>query len=222
MFTGIVEALGRVQSIKRCGPDVQLTLQTGQLSMADVQLGDSIAVNGVCLTVVEFSADFFRADVSYETLSRSSLGKLKIGAWVNLEKAMVANGRFGGHMVSGHVDGLAQITQMQRQGQAVDVWLKYPADLARYIAEKGSLTVDGISLTVNQLQDDQLRVTIIPHTSAQTTMNEWQVGRVVNIEVDVVARYLERLVMPEKTDRSTSGLTHDKLAEFGFLSVSRG
>lgn len=217
MFTGIIEALGSVRNIHRQGRDAQLILATGALAMDDVHLGDSIAVNGVCLTVVEFGADYFKADVSHETLSRSSLGALKPGSKVNLEKAMAANGRFGGHMVSGHVDGIATLAKIDNSGLAIDLWFKYPAELGRYIAEKGSITVDGISLTVNDVTDDMLRLTIIPHTSEQTTISQWKVGSQVNIEVDVVARYLERLLQPQTADKS-AGLTYQTLAENGFLS----
>ncbi|CAG8998173.1 MAG: Riboflavin synthase [Candidatus Celerinatantimonas neptuna] len=224
MFTGIIEASGQVCSLVRRGGDLQLTLISQTLSMADVRLGDSIAVNGVCLTVTDFGDDFFTVDVSIETLSRSSLEHLKQGSVVNLEKAMAANGRFGGHMVSGHVDGVGTIANLSKSGRAIDIWLSYPAELGRYIAEKGSITVDGISLTVNELDVDghQLRLTIIPHTLLCTTIQNWRTGSKVNIEVDVVARYLERLLAPASGDVKSSGLTMAKLAEYGFLSGLKG
>lgn len=222
MFTGIIEASGHVRSFVRRSGDVQLTITSRTLSMTDVHLGDSIAVNGVCLTVTDFGDEFFSADVSVETLSRSSLEFLKQGSVVNLEKAMAANGRFGGHMVSGHVDGVGTITKLSKSGRAIDIWLLYPPVLGRYIAEKGSITVDGISLTVNELQDRQLRLTIIPHTMLSTTIEGWKSGTKVNIEVDVVARYLERLFTPIVDDEKPAGLTMEKLAKYGFLSGFKG
>ncbi|MFM2482274.1 riboflavin synthase [Celerinatantimonas sp. YJH-8] len=224
MFTGIIEALGSIRAITRQGADAQLTIATANLSMDDVHLGDSIAVNGVCLTVVAFGQDYFKADVSHETLARSSLCQLKLGSAVNLEKAMAANGRFGGHMVSGHVDGVATVQRIDNHGRSIDLWLKFPVELGRYIAEKGSITVDGISLTVNEVSDHLLRLTIIPHTSEQTTISQWRGGSLVNLEVDVVARYLERLLTgtAESTASHSTGLTMQTLAENGFLSGHRG
>lgn len=222
MFTGIIEAQGTIQALRRRSVDVQLKVTTHTLDMSDVHIGDSIAVNGVCLTVVEFTQDYFCADVSHETLSRSSLGKLKVGSNVNLEKAMGASGRFGGHMVSGHVDGLATVKSVIHQGQGIDIWLEFPAELGKYIAEKGSITLDGISLTVNEIQQRQFRLTIIPHSAEQTTISEWKKGSEVNLEVDVVARYLERLLQGSKTHVRGNTLSQEKLAECGFLSLSRG
>ncbi|CAG9297324.1 riboflavin synthase [Celerinatantimonas diazotrophica] len=223
MFTGIIEARGTIQALRRRSVDVQLKVATHTLDMSDVHIGDSIAVNGVCLTVVEYSQDHFCADVSHETLSRSSLGKLKVGSNVNLEKAMAANGRFGGHMVSGHVDGLATVKSVSHQGLGIDIWLEFPAELGKYIAEKGSITLDGISLTVNELRQSQFRLTIIPHSAEQTTISEWRKGSQINLEVDVVARYLERLLQsPNSTHTRSDTLSEEKLAECGFLSLSRG
>lgn len=221
MFTGIIEALGQVREQRRSQQDIRLTIDTARLDMSDVHLGDSIAVNGVCLTVVDFSPRHFCADVSHETLERSSLGQLKKGHHVNLEKAMAAQGRFGGHMVSGHVDGLATVESITEQGQTIDIWLSYPPELGRYIAEKGSITVDGISLTVNELAANRFRLTIIPHTLHETTIEGWKRGSRVNLEVDVIARYLERLFMSTPSahavEAKTSGLTQDKLAQYGFI-----
>lgn len=223
MFTGIIEAQGTIQGLRRRSVDVQLKVATGTLDMSDVHMGDSIGVNGVCLTVVEFTQNYFCADVSHETLARSSLGKLKVGSSVNLEKAMAANGRFGGHMVSGHVDGLACVKSISHQGNGIDIWLEFPVELSKYIAEKGSITVDGISLTVNELVQSQFRLTIIPHSAEQTTISQWKKGSQVNLEVDVVARYLERLLQGAgQADTSAQTLTKEKLAECGFLSLSRG
>lgn len=218
MFTGIIEAIGKVREIASRQGDIRLTIATQSLDMGDVKLGDSIAVNGICLTVVAFDDSSFSADVSRETLSHSSLGQLSRGAEVNLEKAMLPTSRFGGHLVSGHVDGVASITQVTANARATDYWLKAPSELARYIAQKGSITVDGISLTVNDVQGSEFRLTIIPHTADQTTINQWQAGRQVNIEVDVVARYLERLLLgPKAAEQDSSGITMAMLAENGFM-----
>ena len=218
MFTGIIEAIGRVETVTAVGGDVRLRLAVGQLDMADVKLGDSIAVNGVCLTVVEFDQGHFTADVSNETLAHSSLKGLKRGSSVNLEKAMLANGRFGGHIVSGHVDGLGELIQISPNGRALDYWVRVPTELARYIAEKGSVTVDGVSLTVNQVKGDTFRLTIIPHTAEQTIIQQYQVGQSVNLEVDVLARYLERLLTaPSERDKAQAGLTIEALAQAGFV-----
>lgn len=218
MFTGIIEAIGRVETVTAVGGDMRLRLAVGQLDMADVKLGDSIAVNGVCLTVVEFDQGHFTADVSNETLAHSSLKGLKRGSSVNLEKAMLANGRFGGHIVSGHVDGLGELIQVSPNGRALDYWVRVPTELARYIAEKGSVTIDGASLTVNQVKGDTFRLTIIPHTAEQTIIQQYQVGQSVNLEVDVLARYLERLLTaPSERDKAQAGLTIEALAQAGFV-----
>ncbi|MGY5452490.1 riboflavin synthase [Agarivorans sp. MS3-6] len=216
MFTGIIEALGKISSIEKRRGDVRLNIACGHLDMADVRLGDSIAVNGICLTVVEYGSDFFCADVSTETLSLTSLAKCKQGDKVNLEKAMLATNRFGGHIVSGHVDGLAEVVNISPSARAINIWLKVPSELARYIAHKGSVTVDGISLTVNEVQQQQLRLTIIPHTAEQTTISQWAPGQKINLEVDVIARYVERLIgYAEENKESTISTAF--LAQHGFM-----
>ncbi|WP_434359163.1 riboflavin synthase [Parasalinivibrio latis] len=218
MFTGIVEAVGRIKAITPKGEDVSVTVQSGKLSLDDVKLGDSIATNGVCLTVVKLNKDGYVADLSVETLNRTAFAHYKAGEPVNLEKAMQPTTRFGGHIVSGHVDGVGTITTRQPVGRAVEFWVEAPKELARYIAEKGSITVDGISLTVNAVDGNRFKLTIVPHTASETTMDRFQPGRKVNLEVDVIARYLERLMMGDKAaEPAGSGLSMATLAKAGFL-----
>ena len=196
---------------------MRLTLAVGKLDMSDVKLGDSIAVNGVCLTVTHRDATHFSADVSVESLARTSLANLQSGAPVNLEKAVTPSTRLGGHLVSGHVDGLARICSIEQQGRAWQYWFEAPESLARYIAEKGSLTIDGISLTVNSVQQNKFRLTIIPHTRDETTLKYRKVGDSVNLEVDQIARYLERLMQVGATEPAKEGVSLGLLARSGFL-----
>lgn len=219
MFTGIIEAVGLIEKITPRGKDISLQIQTGKLNLADVQLGDSIASNGVCLTVVQLGASYFVADLSAETLAKSNFQSASVGQKVNLEKAMLPTTRFGGHMVSGHVDGLAKIIRREAVGRAIEFWVEAPKALAKYLAKKGSVTIDGISLTINDVTDQRFKLTIVPHTAQQTTLADATVGQWVNLEVDVIARYLERLVMGDATHGGdeTQGLTLDKLAQAGFL-----
>lgn len=198
MFTGIIEALGTVAALEEKGGDVRLTIESGGLDMADVVLGDSIAVNGVCLTVVDRGSTGFAADVSGETLSLTSIGKLAMGSRVNLEKAMQSGSRFGGHMVSGHVDGLAEVVSRHGDARSERFRIRAPAALARYIAHKGSVTIDGTSLTVNVVEGCEFELNIIPHTLENTIIGEYQPGALVNIEVDIIARYLERLLLGDR------------------------
>jgi riboflavin synthase len=194
MFTGIIQATGRVVSLQRKGRDARLKIDAGKLSLADSSVGDSIAVNGVCLTAVGLQENHFEADVSAETLSRTSLGELAPGAAVNLELAMLPSTRFGGHIVSGHVDGLATLQRVQQYGESVRMSFELPAELARYVAEKGSICIDGVSLTVNVVSANRFEVNLVPHTMQETILQNYQPGRRVNIEVDIIARYLERLL----------------------------
>jgi riboflavin synthase len=217
MFTGIIEAVGTLTAITPKGEDISITVETGKLDMSDVKLGDSIATNGVCLTVVAFGANSYTADLSLETLKMTGFAQYKAGDKVNLEKAMLPSTRFGGHIVSGHVDGVGEIIERNQVGRAVEFWVKMPEDLTRYVAQKGSITVDGISLTVNGLRKDAFKLTIVPHTSEETTMDQFQVGRKVNLEVDVLARYLERLLQGnQQEDSSESRLTMEFLQQNGF------
>lgn len=218
MFTGIIAAVGSVKAMEQKGGDVRLHIATGKLDLGDVQLGDSIAVNGACLTANVLPGDGFVADVSTESLARTSLGKLRVGDRVNLEKALTPSTRLGGHLVSGHVDGVGEIVGREASARAVLFRVKAPAELAKYIAEKGSITVDGISLTVNGVHGAEFDLTIIPHTVDETTIGTWQPGTRVNLEVDMVARYLERLLLGDKAaDPAAQGITMAFLAENGFL-----
>ncbi len=218
MFTGIIQAVGEVAALKPVGGDTRLRVRSGRLDLGDVQLGDSIATNGVCLTVVELPGDGFWADVSGETLRRTGFAQLRPGSRVNLEKALTPTSRLGGHMVSGHVDGVGTIVERGTDGRSIHLRVKAPDELARYIAEKGSICVDGISLTVNGVRGAEFELNIVPHTSQETTIDEFVPGRRVNLEVDLVARYLERLLLGEAAAKAPeSGITLGFLAEHGFM-----
>jgi riboflavin synthase len=194
MFTGIIQSVGRIARLEPRGGDVRLHVDTAGLDLGDEQLGDSIAVSGVCLTAITLEARGFAADVSNETLSLTSLGKLKAGDPVNLEKALRLADRLGGHMVSGHVDGLGKVVSITPDARSQRWVFEVPASLSRYIAAKGSVCIDGTSLTVNEVSGQRFGVNLIPHTVEHTAFHARCVGDVVNIEVDVVARYIERLL----------------------------
>ncbi|MBN6110093.1 riboflavin synthase [Xanthomonas bonasiae] len=194
MFTGIIEGVGRLAARQPQGGDIRFTFATGSLPFADVQLGESIAVNGVCLTVVAFDAASFQADASTETLSLTTLGALAEGAALNLERAMRPTDRLGGHLVSGHVDGLGSVRSIHEDARAQRWRFAAPPALLRYIAKKGSICVDGVSLTVNDVDDSGFEVALIPHTVAHTAFAHTAVGSAVNLEIDLVARYVERLL----------------------------
>jgi len=217
MFTGIIEAVGSVAGRLARGEDMRLRIDTAVLNLVDVKLGDSIAVNGVCLTAVELPGDGFWADVSHETLKRTGIGKLQDGDAVNLEKALTPETRLGGHLVSGHVDGIGEVISREGRGRAECFIIRAPDKLAKYIAEKGSICVDGTSLTVNAVNGAEFELTIVPHTLQQTIMDSYHVGSQVNLEVDIIARYLERLLLGEAAADTSSGLTEGFLAEHGFL-----
>jgi riboflavin synthase len=219
MFTGIIEAVGRVQQITPRSGDVRLTIATGKLSLADVKLGDSIATNGICLTVVELTGQGFAADVSNETLRRTCLKTWQVGTRVNLEKALMPTSRLGGHIVSGHVDGLGEIISFKPDARSLQYQVRAPDSLAKYISEKGSITVDGISLTVNAIDGATFSLNIVPHTVQETNVGEWQTGSVVNLEVDLLARYLERLIMGDKAAQPSAkaDISLEFLAQHGFL-----
>ena len=217
MFTGIIQSIGKISHIQPKGGDFRLTLSTGKLPLADVKLGDSIAVSGVCLTAVELGDGQFSADVSRETLSRTTLGNMKAGFRVNLDLALTPTTRLGGHIVSGHVDGVGEVVQRSADARSVRFVIEAPANLAKYIAEKGSICVDGVSLTVNGVDGKRFDLNIVPHTLAETTMEEFQPGRKVNLEVDLLARYLERLLLGEKAACSSGGVTEELLANSGFI-----
>lgn len=216
MFTGIIEATGTLRQLRQTGGDWRLEIASDRLDFSDVVLGDSIAVSGVCLTVVSQGNASFAADVSNETMRCTSLGGLQTGDTVNLEKALTPTSRLGGHIVSGHVDGLAELIDVQADGRSTRLCYRVPAELARYIAAKGSVCLDGVSLTVNQVDGVEFTVNIIPHTAANTTIRHYRPGRQVNLEVDVVSRYLERLFSPLAGGGKT-GVTLDTLGKAGFL-----
>ncbi|HCH1695712.1 TPA: riboflavin synthase [Vibrio parahaemolyticus] len=216
MFTGIVEAVGKLTAITPKGEDITVTVEVGKLDMSDVKLGDSIATNGVCLTVIDFGSNYYSADLSLETLKKTGFANYQVGEKVNLEKAMLPTTRFGGHIVSGHVDGVGEIVERNQVGRAIEFWVAMPAEISKYVAEKGSITVDGISLTVNDLRKNAFKLTIVPHTSEETTIDHFQVGRKVNLEVDVLARYMERLLQGQQEEQPESRITMDFLQQNGF------
>jgi riboflavin synthase len=193
MFTGIVQDLGRIVSRESRGVDARLTIATERMKLANVAIGDSICVQGVCLTVTSLTGSAFTADVSHETLSLTTLGELQVNSQVNLEPSLRAGDPLGGHLVSGHVDGVARVTALAKDGDSLRMTFAVPKDLARYIARKGSVAVDGVSLTVNEVAGTTFGVNLIPHTQAVTTLGRLQVGARVNLEVDPIARYVERL-----------------------------
>ena len=193
MFTGIISAVGKIVQLEERQGDKRLSIDTGNLGLDDVRLGDSIACNGVCLTAVEITEQGFIADVSVETLSLTTVGNWDMGSPINLEKAMQASDRFGGHIVSGHVDGIGEVISSHEDARSWRFRMRAPAELARYIAHKGSITVDGISLTVNHVDGAEFELNIVPHTMVNTIMGHYQQGTKVNLEVDLIARYLERL-----------------------------
>ncbi|EGR1145280.1 TPA: riboflavin synthase [Vibrio parahaemolyticus] len=216
MFTGIVEAVGKLTAITPKGEDITVTVEVGKLDMSDVKLGDSIATNGVCLTVIDFGSNYYCADLSLETLKKTGFANYQVGEKVNLEKAMLPTTRFGGHIVSGHVDGVGEIVERNQVGRAIEFWVAMPAEISKYVAEKGSITVDGISLTVNDLRKNAFKLTIVPHTCEETTIDQFQVGRKVNLEVDVLARYMERLLRGLQEEQPESRITMDFLQQNGF------
>ncbi len=216
MFTGIIEAVGTLKALTPKGEDMSITVSSGNLDMSDVKLGDSIATNGVCLTVVAMTENSYTADLSLETMKLTGFTQYQVGDKVNLEKAMLPTTRFGGHIVSGHVDGVGEIIERNPVGRAIEYWIKMPEEIAKYVAYKGSVTVDGISLTVNGLRTNGFKLTIVPHTSSETTIDSFQVGRKVNLEVDVLARYLERLLKGEAAESGNASITMEFLQQNGF------
>jgi riboflavin synthase len=214
MFTGIIEAIGHIAQLEKTAKDARLYVKTGNLSLETVKLGDSIAVNGVCLTAVQLPGDGFWADVSTETLSHTSLGELSIGGKVNLEKALTPSTHLGGHIVSGHVDGVGTISSYYDEGRSMRLNIRAPNELAKYIAAKGSICVDGISLTVNSVQDAEFSLNIVPHTQQNTTLADIKIGQRVNLEVDIIARYLERLLPGKPGDESIDA---SFLKQHGFM-----
>ena len=212
MFTGIIEEIGKIQTVRKGAASSSISVQAEKV-MQDVHIGDSIAVNGVCLTVTAFSHGGFTADVMHETFNRSSLGSLQAGSPVNLERAMPSNGRFGGHIVSGHIDGTGTVSVIQKDDNAVWYTIKTAPGILRYIVEKGSVAIDGISLTVATVERDCFRVSIIPHTASITTLSSRRVGDTVNLENDCIGKYVERLM---GIQQSKHNITADFLTKYGY------
>ena len=217
MFTGIILAVGKITRIEQKAGDVRLAIDTGKLSLADANLGDSIAVNGICLTAVELTEHGFVADVSNETLSRTNLKQAATGTPVNLELALTPQTRMGGHIVSGHVDGLATLVEKKPDGRSIRFKFKAPDELAKYIAEKGSICINGISLTINTAEGAVFSVNVVPHTLKETSLGFAAVGDKINLEVDLLARYMERLMKGEAAATCpASSITESFLRESGF------
>lgn len=209
MFTGIIEEIGTINAIKKGAKSAVLTVQADKI-FEDLKIGDSVSTNGVCLTVTSIADKTYTADVMNETLQRSGLGNLRTGSHVNLERAMPADGRFGGHIVSGHIDGMGKIIHIKKDDNAIWYTILCPAEIMKYIVEKGSITIDGISLTVADVERDNFSVSIIPHTAAETTLSERKVGDMVNLENDVIGKYVEKFMNPSQ------GLDETFLKNCGF------
>jgi len=218
MFTGIVEEKGKLKKVLNGQESGSVEIRAAKV-LEGTKIGDSIAVNGVCLTVTSLNSDGFTADVMPETLRRTNLGKLSIGSEVNLERAMAAGGRFGGHIVSGHIDGTGVIKSLKPEGNAVWVSISASSDILHLIVEKGSICIDGISLTVAYVDESEFRVSIIPHTGSETTLLSRKAGDIVNLENDIVGKYIEKLIKPygvSSEPEKKSGLTMEMLSEYGF------
>ena len=216
MFTGIVEEMGKIVRVEKGAKSSRLTV-SGDKIFSDLKLGDSVATNGVCLTVTSFSKGIFTADVMNETLKRSNLGELRQGSMVNLERAMIANGRFGGHIVSGHIDGTGVITKIEQDDIAVWYTIRADRKIMKYIIEKGSVAIDGISLTIAKVTDNDFSVSLIPHTAKETVLGYKKTGDTVNLENDVVGKYIEHfLSFKEEPETKSSGITKELRLKAGF------
>ncbi len=216
MFTGIIEEVGVVRNVKMGAKSAVITIQASKV-MEDIHPGDSIAMNGVCLTVTSFDRNSYSVDVMHETLRRTNLGTLKSGSRVNLERAMAADGRFGGHIVAGHVDGPGTILSMEKDDNAIWITVGANSSVLRYIVEKGSITIDGISLTVAEVDDKSFAVSVIPHTGANTTLLDKKPGDTVNLETDMIGKYVEKLLRCEaEEEKPSSGITMEFLRNHGF------
>lgn len=215
MFTGIVEEIGMVKQIKHGRNSSRLHILAENV-LNGTEVGDSIAVNGICLTVTERSSDYFAADVMHETLNRSALASLTCGASVNLERAMPANGRFGGHIVSGHVDGVGEIIRIRRDDNAIWYTIQTEQKIMRYVVEKGSIAIDGISLTIAEVNQADFSVSAIPHTVNQTVLKKRQEGDFVNLETDMLGKYIEKLLSPIYRQQRESVITKEFLTQHGF------
>ena len=216
MFTGIVEELGKINGVQKGEKSSVLTINASKV-LKNTQLGDSIAVNGVCLTVTSITENSFSADVMAETMRKSNLGSLAVGSSVNLERALTPLTRMGGHIVSGHIDGTGTITSYVKEDNATWVTVKADSDILKYIVQKGSIAIDGISLTVAYIDDICFKVSIIPHTSQQTTLLSKGIGNTVNLECDVIAKYVEKLLGFKASNNTTEDISLEMLAENGFI-----
>lgn len=224
MFTGIIQSIGNITALESQGADARVHIAAGKLDLTYAHVGDSIAVNGVCLTVTSFADDGFWVDVSGETLARTTFGEIAVGRKVNLEQSLTPSTRLGGHLVSGHVDGIGTVMSCWDQGRSLRFVVQAPSILAKYIAEKGSICVDGVSLTVNKVNGACFDLNIVPHTLQETTLATWVAGSRVNLEVDILARYLERLLLGERAAQPIAppqgaGITQTFLVEHGFIKV---
>lgn len=217
MFTGIVEEVGTLKAIRKGAHSAVLEIQA-KVVLEDIHLGDSIAVNGVCLTATSFSPSGFTADVMHETLNRSALSALRPGSRVNLERAMAANGRFGGHIVAGHVDGVGTVRRIEKDDNAIWYTIAAGPEILRYVVEKGSITIDGISLTVARVDSDSFAISAIPHTVAVTVLADRKPGDTVNLETDIIGKYVEKLLQtpPPAEEEKKSGITREFLTRYGF------
>lgn len=215
MFTGIVEEIGTVAVIRKGAHSAVLTIEAKRI-LEDIHIGDSIAVNGICLTAASHTNSTFTADVMHETLNRSSLSTLRPGSHVNLERAMAADGRFGGHIVAGHVDGVGTVLKIRKDDNAIWYTIGAKPELLRYVVEKGSITIDGISLTVATVGDKSFAISAIPHTVDITVLGERKEGDTVNLETDIIGKYVERLLRPQEIPKENSGISRDFLLKYGF------
>lgn len=215
MFTGIVEEIGSIERIQKGRHSAVLEI-CAKTVVEDLKIGDSVAVNGICLTVISFHSGGFAADVMHETLNRSALASLKSGSHVNLERAMPANGRFGGHIVAGHVDGVGKVVSTRRDDNAVWYTVQADASVMKYIVEKGSITIDGVSLTVADVEKDRFSISAIPHTVEVTVLSERHAGDLVNLETDIIGKYVEKFLSPQESTQSESRITREFLTECGY------
>lgn len=215
MFTGIIQAEGKIAKIEPINGDWKVTIHTGKLDMADVQIGDSIAANGICLTAIEFGNDYYVADVSGETLEVTNACEWEVGSQVNLEKALTLQDRLGGHLVSGHVDGIGSVQSIEQDARSWRYEIAAPLDICKYIAAKGSICINGVSLTVNKVDGCHFTINIVPHTLEETTIKYFKKGTKVNLEVDLLARYLERMMNAPQSEKN-SNITAEFLSQNGY------
>ena len=220
MFTGLIETIGTLQRTERLGPDARMVIRTG-LRMVNIVRGESISIDGACLTVVDFHQDTFTADVSAETLSRTTLGHKGQGSRLNIERALRLYARLGGHLVTGHIDGIAVFKERKSEGRSLRLFFEAPPEIMRYVVEKGSIAIDGVSLTVNGVSNAGFDVNIVPHTASETTLSDFQIGREVNIETDVIGKYVEKMVQPWGSELEKGGnrtnIDFDFLKKHGFV-----